>query len=81
MAKIKESEITRMNGLHNLSQNLMSKYKNVNRFVVCGKKIFFKAPNRVKLFREVLPNTPLHPEPVKTRWGSWLRAVRYIAEH
>ena len=68
-------------GLHNLAQYLMSKYKNVNRFVVCGKKIFLKAPNRVELFREVLPNTPLPPEPVKTRWGSWLRAVRYFAEH
>ena len=27
-------------GLHNLSQYLMSEYENVNRFVVCGKKIF-----------------------------------------
>ena len=68
-------------GLHNLSQYLMSDYKNVNRFVVCAKKIFLKSPNRVDLFREVLPNTPLPPEPVKTRWGSWLRAVRYFAEN
>ena len=68
-------------GLHNLAQYLMKSYKDVNRLVVCGKKIFLKAPNRVEIFKEVLPNTPLPPEPVPTRWGSWLRGVRYFAQH
>ena len=68
-------------GLHNLSEYLMKRYKDVNRLVVCGKKIFLKAPNRVEIFKEVLPFTPLPPEPVKTRWGTWLRGVRYFAQN
>ena len=68
-------------GLHNLCEYLMVCYKDVNRLISCAKKVFLKAPNRVELFHNTCPNTPLPPEPVKTRWGSWLKGVEYQAKH
>jgi len=68
-------------GLHNICEYLMVLYTNVNRLISCGKRIFKKAPNRTELFKEQYPNIPLPPEPVKTRWGSWLKAVKYYAKY
>ena len=39
-----------------------------------------KAPTRVDLFRSTLKEVPLPPEPVITRWGTWLTAVNYYAK-
>lgn len=36
---------------------------------------------RVQFFEERLPSTPLPPEPVLTRWGTWLDASMYYASH
>ncbi|KRY14474.1 hypothetical protein T03_1379, partial [Trichinella britovi] len=43
------------------------------------KKVFLKAPSRVQLFKEMAPEIPLPPQPVLTRWGTWLSAVFYYA--
>ncbi|KRX32082.1 hypothetical protein T05_16299, partial [Trichinella murrelli] len=45
------------------------------------KKVFLKAPSRVQLFKEMAPEIPLPPQPVLTRWGTWLSAVFYYAEN
>jgi hypothetical protein len=39
------------------------------------KKIFFKSPSRIQIYKETLPGLPLPPEPVITRWGTWIEAV------
>ncbi|KAJ4429824.1 hypothetical protein ANN_22028 [Periplaneta americana] len=36
---------------------------------------------RVLLFQIIAPGIPLPPQPVLTRWGTWLDAVNYYAEH
>ncbi|KAJ4432499.1 hypothetical protein ANN_21119 [Periplaneta americana] len=36
---------------------------------------------RVLLFQTIAPGIPLPPQPVLTRWGTWLDAVNYYAEH
>ncbi|KAJ8960270.1 hypothetical protein NQ318_003995 [Aromia moschata] len=36
-----------------------------------------RVPTRWGVFREALPDTHLPPEPVITRWGTWLEAVIY----
>ena len=59
----------------------MQFFQLVDRFVACTKKNFVKSPSRVKLFRLTAPNTPLPPAPVLTRWGSWLDAALYYAQH
>jgi uncharacterized protein YoxC len=68
-------------GLHNVCEFLVTRFKEVNRLISCGKKIFKKAPNRINLYKEMYNNLPLPPEPVITRWGSWLRSVEYYAKH
>ncbi|PSN29629.1 hypothetical protein C0J52_28062 [Blattella germanica] len=31
--------------------------------------------------KEIYPDIPLPPKPILTRWGTWLEAVKYYAEH
>lgn len=68
-------------GLHRVAETIRVKYKDVDLLVSNVKKVFVKAPLRIQKFRELLPTLPLPPEPVLTRWGTWLEAVSYYAEH
>ena len=43
------------------------------------KAVFLKSPSRVCAFKEQLPGVPLPPEPIVTRWGTWLKAVEYYS--
>jgi hypothetical protein len=43
------------------------------------KKVFLKAPSRVEVFKSLEPDLNLPPEPVITRWGTWLEALKYYA--
>ncbi|KAL4119186.1 hypothetical protein QTP88_012031 [Uroleucon formosanum] len=45
------------------------------------KKVFLKAPYRVQIFKTIAPGIPLPPEPVLTRWGTWINAANYYCEH
>ncbi|GBP73499.1 hypothetical protein EVAR_57394_1 [Eumeta japonica] len=40
-----------------------------------------EAPARIKAYKEKLPNLPLPPEPVITRWGTWIEAVLFFNKH
>ena len=41
------------------------------------KKIFLKTPSHVQSFKEMAPDIPLPPQPVLTKWGTWLSAMHY----
>jgi hypothetical protein len=43
--------------------------------------VFLKAPTRVQRYRELLPEKPLPPEPILTRWGTWLNAALFYNEN
>jgi hypothetical protein len=45
------------------------------------KKVFVKAPQRVQCYINQLANMALPPEPVLTRWGTWIQAVNFYDEH
>nr|CAD7433002.1 unnamed protein product [Timema monikensis] len=45
------------------------------------RKVFLKAPSRIFSFKAALPNIPLPPHPVLTRWGTWLHAVLYYEDY
>jgi hypothetical protein len=45
------------------------------------KKVFLKAPTRVQRYRELLSEKPLPPEPILTRWGTWLNAALFYNEN
>ena len=44
-------------------------------------KVFKKSPRRINLFKETLVYLSLPPEPVVTRWGTWLTKAIYHATH
>ncbi|KAL4089735.1 hypothetical protein QTP88_024707 [Uroleucon formosanum] len=66
--------------LFNDSMNLIS-LKPVDQLIATIKKIFLKAPSRVSKFKEMYPDLNLPPEPILTRWGTWLEAVQYYCDH
>ncbi|XP_018495596.1 uncharacterized protein LOC108864441 [Galendromus occidentalis] len=51
----------------------------VNR--VAEERVVLKSAARFTKFRESVPGVPLPPQPVLTRWGTWLKAGVYYAEN
>jgi hypothetical protein len=43
--------------------------------------MFLKAPHRVQSYNQRLPDAPLPPKPVPTRWGAWIESVNFYSEH
>ncbi|GBP24909.1 hypothetical protein EVAR_12573_1 [Eumeta japonica] len=68
-------------GVHRLAEEVRFTFGNVNKLISSTKKGFLKAPARIKAYKEKLPNLPLPPEPVITRWGTWIEAVLFYNEH
>ena len=68
-------------GVHRLAEKIRSSFQNVDLLVNNGKKAFLKAASRQRVFRELKPSLPLPPRPVTTRWGTWITAVKYYADH
>lgn len=67
--------------LHRVAEEVRTNFTEVNQLVSSVKKVFLKAPARVQAFKDKLPDVPLPPEPILTRWGTWLNAVDYFHSH
>ncbi|KAL4089542.1 hypothetical protein QTP88_024562 [Uroleucon formosanum] len=52
-----------------------------DKLVAKEKQVFLKAPSRVLFFETEAPGVPLPPEPVLTRWGSWIEATYYYCQY
>lgn len=65
--------------LHRVCEKIRSKYDDVNELIAMGKKVFEKAPYRRKLLFD--NGLALPPEPIVTRWGTWLSACEYYVRH
>lgn len=68
-------------GLHRIAEQVRDVHSNVDTLISCGKKVFLKAPSRVHIFREMAPDVPLPPQPIITRWGTWLNAAIYYSQN
>lgn len=68
-------------GLHRVAEAIREEHPEVNQLISLGKKIFLKAPKRIEVFRRILPEVPLPPQPVVTRWGTWLTAASYYFDN
>lgn len=68
-------------GLSRVAEQVRIEYPLVNEWITIIKRIFVKAPGRVHAFRAANPNIPLPPEPILTRWGTWLEASEYHAHY
>ena len=68
-------------GLHRVAEEVRGKFSTVDKIISSFKKTFQKAPNRVQIFKNEAPNLNLPPEPVITRWGTWINASNYYCEN
>ena len=66
---------------HRVAEVIRGNYPKVDLLISSVKKVFLKAPSRVNVLKEMYPEIPLPPKPILTRWGTWLEAVEYYAEH
>ncbi|RWS00061.1 hypothetical protein B4U79_19191, partial [Dinothrombium tinctorium] len=62
------------------AEKIRALFPSADRFVSNVKKVFKKCP-RILLFQELFPSLPLPPEPVITRWSTWLQSVNYYASN
>lgn len=67
--------------LHRVCEQIRCCYPLLDRFIANAKKAFTKAPSRNLLFKQMYPDVPLPPQPITTRWGTWIEAVAYYAKH
>ncbi|KAE9542367.1 hypothetical protein AGLY_003494 [Aphis glycines] len=65
-------------GLHRVAEEIRKHFPKVDQLISNIKKIFLKYPSRVQYFKEMAPNIPLPPQPVLTRWVTWLKAATYF---
>ncbi|KAL4136113.1 hypothetical protein QTP88_007679 [Uroleucon formosanum] len=63
------------------AETIRCNYSEVDQLIATIKKIFLKASSRVSKFKEMYPDINLPPEPIITRWGTWLEAVQYYCDH
>jgi len=70
-----------VHGFHRVSETIRCNYSAVDQLIATIKKIFLKAPSRISKFKEMYPDLNLPPEPIITRWGTWLEAVQYYCDH
>jgi hypothetical protein len=64
-------------GLHRLSETIRDKFSDFDLLISNTKKVFLKAPTWVGTFKEKCLNLSLPPQPIITRWGTWLDAAFY----
>lgn len=64
-----------------MAEAIRAQHPDVDKLIACVKQVFVKAPLRRMAFKEAEPNLPLPPEPVLTRWGTWLKAAEYYAQN
>lgn len=67
--------------LHWIGETIRTKFPTVDKLIAEVKKIFLKAPSRVEKLKDMYPNLIFPPEPIITRWGTWLSAVKYYCEN
>jgi hypothetical protein len=68
-------------GMHRVAETVRASYPDVDKLISNVKKVFIKAPKRVEIFREKASDLNLPPQPIITRWGTWIDAVSYYAYH
>jgi hypothetical protein len=68
-------------GVQRVAEEIRVKFPQVNKLISMTKKVFLIAPTRVQNYKQHFPDAPLSPEPVPTRWGTWIEAVNFCSEH
>lgn len=67
-------------GLNRVAEKVRDIFPGINKLVNNGKKMFLKAPHRITAYKNFM-DCRLPPEPVITRWGTWLEAALFYSEN
>lgn len=68
-------------GLHRLADFIRLQFPIVNDLIAKVKAVFVKAPSRRLKFKMECPDLPMPPEPIFTRFGTWLEAAIYYCDN
>ena len=68
-------------GLNNVCDFIAKKHPKVNKLISLGKAVFVKCDSRKELFGASCIGLPIPPNPIRTRWSSWLLAVEYYDKY
>jgi len=68
-------------GIQRAAELVRSSFKFVDMLIAETKKVFLKAPYRVQVYQELNPDLPLPPQPVVTRWGTWIEAAIFFSQN
>jgi len=68
-------------GLHRVDEEIRNQFPQVDELFSNVKTVFFKAPSRTILFRNIDPNLAFPPQPILTRWGTWLNEAFYYCDN
>lgn len=68
-------------GINRVAEEIRNQFPLVNELISNIKRIFLKAPLRVQFYKESFPNLPLSPQPVITRWGTWINAAIFYSKN
>lgn len=66
---------------HRVAEEVRANFPEIDKLVSHTKKVFVKAPTRRQLFKSQAPDIPLPPEPIITRWGTWIDACVYYCDY
>jgi hypothetical protein len=66
---------------HRVAEAVRGIFSTTDKFITCMKQIFSKAPYRNQKFKEMCPGLALPPQPIITRWGTWITAAEYYADN
>lgn len=67
--------------MNRVAEAIRIEFPVVNSLINSGKKFFLKAPTRIQVYREHLKDVPLPPQPILTRWGTWIEAALFYCEN
>lgn len=70
-----------LHALHLVAETIRKCYPDVDQLIGQTKAVFLKSPKRIRLFHSQCPDIPEPPQPVLTRWGTWLEAAFYYFQH
>lgn len=71
----------KIHALHLVAETIRECYPLVNELIASTKAVFLKSPKRTKEFHRLCPQIPEPPQPIITRWATWLKAAFYYYQH
>ena len=63
--------------LHRACETVRTENDLANDFISCFKRILKKSPCRIQRYKD-LTELPIPPEPIVTRWGTWLKSAEFL---